>query len=128
MFHIVLFRPEIPSNAGNAIRLAANTGAHLHFVEPLGFSMDDKQLKRAGLDYHELTQLTVHRDWNACRKALPARIFALSTKAGRSYAEVKYELGDAFVFGQETRGLPDAVLEAFAPEARRGTRSSRGGP
>jgi len=118
MLHIVLYRPEIPPNAGNVIRLAANTGSRLHFVEPLGFSMHDKQLKRAGLDYHELAQLTVHRDWNACRKALPGRVFALSTKAGRSYAEVKFEAGDAFVFGPETRGLPDAVLAAFAPEAR----------
>jgi tRNA (cytidine/uridine-2'-O-)-methyltransferase len=118
MLHIVLYRPEIPPNAGNVIRLAANTGSRLHFVEPLGFSMDDRQLKRAGLDYHELALLTVHRDWNACRKALPGRVFALSTKAGRSYAEVKYEAGDAFVFGQETRGLPDAVLEALPPQAR----------
>ena len=118
MLHIVLYRPEIPPNAGNVIRLAANTGSHLHFVEPLGFSMDDKRLKRAGLDYHELAQLTVHRDWNACRKALPGRVFALSTKAARSYAEVDYAAGDAFVFGQETRGLPDAVLAAFAPQAR----------
>ena len=118
MLHIVLYRPEIPPNAGNVIRLAANSGSRLHFVEPLGFSMDDKQLKRAGLDYHELAPLTVHRDWDACRKALPGRVFALSSRAGRSYAEVKFEAGDAFVFGPETRGLPDAVLAAFAPEAR----------
>ena len=110
MFHIVLFQPEIPPNAGNSIRLAANTGAHLHFVEPLGFSMDDKQLKRAGLDYHELASLAVHRDWDACRKSLPGRIFAFSTKAQRSYAEMRYQEGDAFLFGQETRGLPDALL------------------
>jgi len=110
MFHIVLFQPEIPPNAGNAIRLAANTGSHLHFVEPLGFSLEDKQLKRAGLDYHELARLSVHRDWPACRARLPGRVFALSTRAARSYAEERYAEGDAFVFGQETRGLPEALL------------------
>jgi tRNA (cytidine/uridine-2'-O-)-methyltransferase len=118
MFHIVLYRPEIPPNAGNVIRLAANSGSRLHFVEPLGFSMDDKQLKRAGLDYHELAPLTVHLDWDACRKALPGRVFALSSRAGRSYAEVSYAEGDAFVFGQETRGLPEALLGSLAPQAR----------
>lgn len=118
MFHIVLFQPEIPPNAGNAIRLAANTGAQLHFVEPLGFSMADRQLKRAGLDYHELARLTVHPDWEACRKALPGRAFALTTRGERGYAQVQYAEGDAFVFGPETRGLPDALLAAFAPQAR----------
>ena len=110
MFHIVLFQPEIPPNAGNTIRLAANTGAHLHFIEPLGFSLDDKQLKRAGLDYHELARLSVHRDWSACRGQLPGRAFAVSTRAARSYADERYAEGDAFVFGQETRGLPEQLL------------------
>lgn len=118
MLDIVLYRPEIPPNAGNVIRLAANAGARLHFVEPLGFSMDDRQLKRAGLDYHELAQLTVHRDWHACRKALRGRVFAFSTKAGRGYADVKYAEGDAFVFGPETKGLPDHLLAGFPQDAR----------
>ena len=118
MLHVVLFRPEIPPNAGNSIRLAANTGVRLHFVEPLGFSMEDKQLKRAGLDYHELASLTVHRDWNACRAALPGRIFPFSTKADRLYTDVKYEAGDAFLFGQETAGLPEDLLSEFKPENR----------
>lgn len=118
MFHIVLFQPEIPPNAGNAIRLAANTGAFLHFVEPLGFSLEDRHLRRAGLDYHELARLSVHASWDDCRRALPGRAFALSTRASRSYADVRYEGGDAFVFGQETRGLPDDLLGEFPPHAR----------
>ena len=119
MFHIVLVRPEIPPNAGNVIRLAANTGAHLHLVEPLGFSVADRQLKRAGLDYHDLAQVVRHRDWEACRKALAGRhMYALSTSGTRSYAEVDYQVGDAFVFGAETRGLPQELLEEF-PAAMR---------
>ena len=110
MFRIVLVEPEIPPNTGNVIRLAANTGARLHLVEPLGFSMGDRQLRRAGLDYHELARLSVHRDWPACRARLPGRVFALSTRAARSYAEERYAEGDAFVFGQETRGLPQELL------------------
>ena len=113
MFHIVLFQPEIPPNAGNAIRLAANTGSHLHFVEPLGFSLEDKQLKRAGLDYHELAQLSVHRSWPECRAQLPARIFLLTTKSEQVYTDVRYQEDDAFVFGRETRGLPEALLAEF---------------
>jgi tRNA (cytidine/uridine-2'-O-)-methyltransferase len=118
VFDIVLYQPEIPPNAGNVIRLAANSGARLHFVEPLGFSMDDKQLKRAGLDYHELTHLSVHRDWSACRRELHGRIFALTTKGERIYSDVQYQEGDAFVFGAETSGLPDEVLQEFAGEMR----------
>ena len=118
MLHVVLFRPEIPPNAGNSIRLAANTGVCLHFVEPLGFSMDDRQLKRAGLDYHELACLTVHRDWSVCRAALPGRVFALTTKGQRVYTDVNYEADDAFLFGQETAGLPDDMLDAFSDEMK----------
>ncbi|MGE0873314.1 MAG: tRNA (cytidine(34)-2'-O)-methyltransferase [Burkholderiales bacterium] len=119
MFEIVLHAPEIPPNAGNVIRLAANTGARLHLVEPLGFSMDDRQLRRAGLDYHELACVLVHADWESCQSALGARrMFALSTRATRNYADVRYRAGDAFVFGAETRGLPDAVLSGFPADAR----------
>ena len=119
MFDIVLYQPEIPPNAGNAIRLAANTGCRLHLVAPLGFSLDDKQLKRAGLDYHEMAQVTVHPDWKACRANLTGRrMFAISTRGKRSYADVKYRKDDAFVFGSETSGLPDAILEEFSPGTR----------
>jgi len=119
MLELVLVHPEIPPNAGNAIRLAANVGARLHLVAPLGFSMDDRQLKRAGLDYHELAQVRVHADWDACRAALAAaRLFAVSTRGTVPYTEPRYAPGDAFVFGAETSGLPQALLESFAPERR----------
>ena len=119
MLEIVLCAPEIPPNAGNVIRLAANTGAHLHLVEPLGFSMEDKQLRRAGLDYHEMANVQVHRDWEACRMALAGRrLFAVSTRGTVNYTEPRYAAGDAFVFGPETRGLPQALLEEF-PEPQR---------
>jgi tRNA (cytidine/uridine-2'-O-)-methyltransferase len=119
MFEVVLVHPEIPPNAGNVIRLCANAGARLHLVEPLGFSMDDRQLKRAGLDYHELATVTVHRDWAACRAALAGhRLFALSTRGTVPYSGVAYRPGDAFVFGGETAGLPAPILEEFA-EAQR---------
>lgn len=119
MFHLVLFQPEIPPNTGNIIRLCANTGAILHLVEPLGFALEDKQLKRAGLDYHEYATLKVHRDWAACLAALEGRrMFALSTRGSRPYQEVEYREGDVFVFGPETRGLPQELLETFPPEQR----------
>jgi len=119
MFHIVLVHPEIPPNAGNVIRLAANCGAHLHLVEPLGFSIGDRQLKRAGLDYHDLARVERHRDWEACRGALAGRrMYALTTRGTRSHAEIEYRVGDAFVFGAETRGLPPQLLEEF-PAAMR---------
>jgi tRNA (cytidine/uridine-2'-O-)-methyltransferase len=119
MFDIVLVHPEIPPNAGNVIRLAANTGARLHLVEPLGFSMDDKQLKRAGLDYHEYASVRVHADWQACLKVLNReRIFALTTSATISVYSTKFSENDAFVFGSETAGLPKELLEAFKPEMR----------
>ena len=119
MFDIVLVHPEIPPNAGNVIRLAANTGCRVHLVEPLGFSMDDKQLKRAGLDYHEMVSVAVHRSWGDCRAALGTqRLFALSTRGMRSYAGVSFQPGDGFVFGAETSGLPASLLLDF-PEERR---------
>jgi tRNA (cytidine/uridine-2'-O-)-methyltransferase len=119
MFDVVLFEPEIPPNAGNVIRLCANAGARLHLVEPLGFSMDDRQLRRAGLDYHEMATVTVYDDWASCRDALGARrMFAFSTRGRVPYADVGFRPGDAFVFGPETRGLPTHVLESF-PEANR---------
>ena len=119
MFDVVLFQPEIPPNAGNVIRLCANTGARLHLVEPLGFAIDDRQVKRAGLDYHEMANVTRHRDWQGLRAALPmARMFALTRRASRRYDEVGFEPGDAFVFGPETSGLPDAILEEFEPQQR----------
>ena len=119
MFDIVLVQPEIPPNAGNVIRLAANTGARLHLVEPLGFSMDDKQLKRAGLDYHELANVTVHPSWQACRaKFAGRRMYCFSTRALRLYTDVEYAAHDVFVFGAETSGLPQSVLDEFAAEMR----------
>lgn len=118
MFHIVLVAPEIPPNTGNVIRLAANTGCRLHLVEPLGFSLDDKQLRRAGLDYHEFARVEVHDDFDAfLRSARPLRVFALSAHAQRCYTEPAFAAGDAFVFGQETRGLPPALLESI-PKAQ----------
>jgi tRNA (cytidine/uridine-2'-O-)-methyltransferase len=119
VFDVVLFQPEIPPNAGNVIRLCANTGARLHLVEPLGFAMDDRQVRRAGLDYHEMANVTVHRDWEAMRASLaPARMFALTRRAQRRYDDVRFVPGDAFVFGPETSGLPDTILEAFEPQMR----------
>ena len=119
MFHIVLYQPEIPPNAGNVIRLCANTGCHLHLVEPLGFSMEDKQLRRAGLDYHEMARVSVHRDWVACRNVLGrARCFAVSTRAQVRYTEVEYRPGDAFVYGGEAAGLPEPLLAQFAEAER----------
>jgi tRNA (cytidine/uridine-2'-O-)-methyltransferase len=119
MLDLVLVHPEIPPNAGNAIRLAANTGCRLHLVEPLGFSMDDRQLRRAGLDYHELASVRIHGSWHACREALQGqRMFAFTTKASRLYTEVAYAPHDVLVFGAETRGLPDEVLTEIAQRLR----------
>ena len=119
MFHIVLVQPEIPPNTGNVIRLAANTGCHLHLIEPLGFSMDDKQLKRAGLDYHEYAQVKRHADWPAflaAEQPAPDRLFALTTRARRGVYEVKFSPGDWLVFGSETRGLPSEVRDIIPAE------------
>lgn len=119
MFAVVLYQPEIPPNTGNVIRLCANTGADLHLVEPLGYRWDDKELKRAGLDYHEFTRVQRHADWAACRAALAGRrMFALTTKGSRRHDAPQFEAGDVFVFGPESRGLPDELIETFAPELR----------
>jgi tRNA (cytidine/uridine-2'-O-)-methyltransferase len=119
MFEVILYRPEIPPNTGNVIRLCANTGARLHLVEPLGFTLDDRNLRRAGLDYHETATVRVHREWDDCARALgDARVFALSTRGAQPFANVQFREGDAFLFGGETAGLPDAMLDRFAPERR----------
>ena len=118
MFRIVLVHPEIPPNTGNVIRLAANTGCELHLVEPLGFSMEDKLMKRAGLDYHEYADVRRHADWDALVRALqpdPTRLFALTTRGTRAVHDVRFEPGDCLVFGSESRGLPPEVRERFAP-------------
>jgi tRNA (cytidine/uridine-2'-O-)-methyltransferase len=121
MLRIVLVRPEIPPNTGNVIRLAANTGCALHLIEPLGFAMDDKQLRRAGLDYHEFAVVQKHRDWPAfvaeCRPAAD-RLFAFSTHASRPFAEQSWRDGDWLVFGNESGGLKDDVLAEIAPDQR----------
>jgi tRNA (cytidine/uridine-2'-O-)-methyltransferase len=121
MFNVVLVEPEIPPNTGNVIRLAANSGCRLHLVRPLGFELTDRQLRRAGLDYHEYAQLAVHDGFDALLAAErpdPARMFALTTRGARLYADVRYAPGDWLVFGAETRGLPEAVRERFAAERR----------
>ncbi|MDO5623268.1 MAG: tRNA (cytidine(34)-2'-O)-methyltransferase [Pseudomonadota bacterium] len=118
MFHIVLVEPEIPPNTGNVIRLAANTGCTLHLIEPLGFSMDDRLLRRAGLDYHEYADLRRHAGWAAFQAACrpdAARLFALTTRGTRTVHEAAFSPGDWLVFGAETRGLPDAVRAAVPP-------------
>jgi tRNA (cytidine/uridine-2'-O-)-methyltransferase len=119
MFHIVLFEPEIPPNTGNVIRLAANTGATLHLIKPLGFDIDDRSLRRAGLDYHEFATMRVHENWPSCRAELgQQRMFAISTKGGTSAYSARFQPGDVFVFGPESRGLPAEMLAEFAPEHR----------
>ena len=119
MFEIILFQPEIPPNTGNIIRLCANTGAKLHLIKPLGFTLEDKQLLRAGLDYHEFANLSVHENWQDCVTKLHGRrLFAVSTKGTQRYDANSYVSGDAFVFGPESRGLPTELLESF-PEQNR---------
>jgi len=122
MLAIVLVHPEIPPNTGNIIRLAANAGVELHLVEPLGFRLDDRELKRAGLDYHEYARVRVHRDWPACRAALDPRSarrwYALTTRGERSLFDGVYGQDDIFVFGCETAGLPAPILAEFAPGMR----------
>lgn len=117
MFHIVLFEPEIPPNTGNVVRLAANTGSDLHLVEPLGFEITDKQVKRAGLDYAEFARVIVHRDWAACRASLQGhRFFTLSTKGEVQVHAARFEPGDVFIFGPESRGLPAWLLDDIGRE------------
>lgn len=118
VFQIILFQPEIPPNTGNVMRLAANTGARLHLVRPLGFQLTDRQLARAGMDYRERAHLEVHDDWPACLAALGgARLFALSTRGRRRYDQVDFQPGDALMFGNESAGLPPKVLAGIAPES-----------
>lgn len=119
MLHIVLYEPEIPPNTGNVMRLAANTGATLHLVKPLGFALRDKALARAGMDYRERAATRVHASWTECRESLPgATLYAISTRGARRYDEARYAAGDVLVFGPETRGLPREMLESFPPERR----------
>ena len=114
MFHVILYQPEIPPNTGNIIRLCANTGCQLHLIKPLGFTLEDKQLKRAGLDYHEFATLRVHDDLADCLSEFDAtRVFALTTKGSQPFPKVSYQSGDAFLFGPESRGLPAEVLAQF---------------
>lgn len=117
MFSIILYQPEIPPNTGNIIRLCANTGATLHLIEPLGFVLDDKNLRRAGLDYHSLTKIHVHVDFTACLQHFTGqRIYALSAKGKTLYTSPNFTPGNAFLFGPETRGLPSEVLQTFPNE------------
>ncbi|TVP88080.1 MAG: tRNA (uridine(34)/cytosine(34)/5-carboxymethylaminomethyluridine(34)-2'-O)-methyltransferase TrmL [Pseudomonadaceae bacterium] len=117
MFHIALLEPEIPPNTGNIIRLCANTGCQLHLIEPLGFALDDKRLRRAGLDYHEFAELQVHTNWASCLAAVnPRRVFAMSTKGTQPFTEVAFLPGDMFLFGPESRGLPAELRESLPPE------------
>lgn len=119
MFAVVLYQPEIPPNTGNIIRLCANTGAELHLVEPLGFDITDKSLRRAGLDYHEYARVVRHPDWPACKAALVGRrLFAMTTKGQASPYTTALQENDVFVFGRETSGLPPKIFAEF-PEAHR---------
>ena len=117
MLHIVLYQPEIPPNTGNIIRLCANTGFQLHLIEPLGFDLDDKKLRRAGLDYSEWAQLKTHPSLqHFIDTVTPNRLYACSTKGERLYTEAAYAEGDALVFGPETRGLPEEILQSLPPQ------------
>ena len=121
MFHVVLVEPEIPPNTGNVIRLVANTGCSLHLVEPLGFAMDDKLLRRAGLDYHEWAEVRRHASFDALLAAErpdPARVFAFTTHGSQPLSELRWQPGDWFVFGSESRGLDPALRERFAAPQR----------
>ena len=114
MFNLILYQPEIPPNTGNIIRLCANTGIALHLIKPLGFSIDDKQLRRAGLDYHEFANIKVYENLDECLERLGnQRIFACSTKGKKYYTDIQYQSGDIFILGPETRGLPQEILEKF---------------
>ena len=119
MLAVVLFQPEIPPNTGNIIRMCANTGTELHLVEPLGFNIDDKSLRRAGLDYHEYARVVRHADWAMCRERLAGRrLFAMTTKGHHNPYSVAFLPDDVFVFGRETSGLPPEIMAEFVPEQR----------
>lgn len=118
MLDIVLYQPEIPPNTGNIIRLCANTGFRLHLIEPLGFHIDDKRLRRAGLDYGEFQDLRIHPSWSSYRLTInPTRIFALSTKGTVNYCDIAYQLGDTLLFGPETRGLPQDIRDSLGEDS-----------
>src|SRR5258708_39544540 len=117
MFHIVLYEPEIPPNTGNSIRLCANTGATLHLIKPLGFRLDDKSLRRSGLDYHDLADVKIHATLDACLEELQgSRLFAIETGGRRRYSDVQYRAGDVFLFGPETRGLSQSTKDLAGAE------------
>ena len=119
MLHVVLYEPEIPPNTGNIIRLCANTGCQLHLIEPLGFNLEDKQMRRAGLDYSEYATVKIHRNYqDFLASEQPARLFGLTTKGSTHYHQVSYKDGDYLMFGPETRGLPAGVREGLMPEHR----------
>ena len=118
MINIVLFEPEIPPNTGNIIRLSANTGSHLHLIKPLGFDLDDKKMRRAGLDYHEFAGISQYEGWQDFMRLQGQgnnRLLGISTKASMHYSEYRFEEGDFLVFGPETRGLPDKIREQLGP-------------
>ncbi|MES9878462.1 MAG: tRNA (uridine(34)/cytosine(34)/5-carboxymethylaminomethyluridine(34)-2'-O)-methyltransferase TrmL [Candidatus Sedimenticola sp. 4PFRAG1] len=117
MIQVALFEPEIPPNTGNIIRLCANSGSSLHLIHPLGFSLDEKQVRRAGLDYHDMARVTEHADFDAFSQAQQkSRIFACSTRGKRNYSDVSYQPGDILLFGPETRGLPQQLLDSMPDE------------
>jgi tRNA (cytidine/uridine-2'-O-)-methyltransferase len=116
MYHVILFEPEIPPNTGNIIRLCANTGATLHLIKPLGFSLDARALRRAGLDYAEAAAVRTHASLQACLAELGERVFAIETGGGCNYAQAHFQAGDALLFGPETKGLPADVLRLIRPE------------
>ncbi len=119
MFSLILYEPEIPPNTGNIIRLCANTGTKLHLIEPLGFEMDERRLRRAGLDYREFADVAVHDNLENCLAAIePRKLFALSTRGMTDYSTPKFAEGDAFLFGPETRGLPAEILDSLTAEQR----------
>ncbi|MEP0201195.1 MAG: tRNA (uridine(34)/cytosine(34)/5-carboxymethylaminomethyluridine(34)-2'-O)-methyltransferase TrmL [Halioglobus sp.] len=117
MFNIVLFEPEIPPNTGNIIRLCANTGCKLHLIEPLGFELDDKRLRRAGLDYREFADIAVHASFDAFLKRGHGRLFAATTRGSRAYDDIAFQSGDTLLFGPETRGLPQELLDHLGEDA-----------
>ena len=119
MFHIILFTPQIPPNTGNIIRLSANTGTQLHLIEPLGFQLNAKSCRRAGLDYHALANVHLHKNLDECSKILgPARLFAITSHGKKSLFDQKFAAGDAFLFGSETAGLPEAIHARFSTEQK----------
>lgn len=121
MFNIILYQPEIPQNTGNIIRLCANTGTLLHLVKPLGFILRDKQLLRAGLDYHEFANIRIHENWSVCLDTIEKngkRLFALTTKGKIRYDKIRYISGDTFLFGSETKGLPEEILYSISSQMR----------